>query len=157
MLSARRKQRQAVQSQYYNRGARKLQPLETGDRVHIRTKSKTWKPATVLKKENTPRSYAVRTNDRGEYCRNRRFLVKTPSGSLQQPDVSRVQERDNVGGKQVDSERTAPSTSAETTGDERIQEAADGLCKTRFGRSVKPPERLDLSTVLFMSIQKLRI
>ena len=48
-------------------------------------------------------------------------------------------------------EDTAPSTSTETTGNARLQKAANLPYKIRSGRSVKPPKRLGLETVSFMS------
>ena len=53
MANERRSLKQASQRYYCNKGAKQLQPLETGDQVYIQTKSRTWKPATVLQKENT--------------------------------------------------------------------------------------------------------
>ena len=48
-------------------------------------------------------------------------------------------------------EDTAPSTSTETTGNARLQKAANLPYKIRSGRTVKPPKTLGLETVSFMS------
>ena len=92
MANERRSLKQASQRYYYNKGTKQLQPLETRDLVYNQTKSRTWKPATVLQKENTPRSYTVRTNDGGQYRWKRRFLLKANNKSLQKPDSSSDQE-----------------------------------------------------------------
>ena len=60
-------QNQATQSHYYNQGARDLEPLAKGEGVHIQTKTGNWKPATVLSRHNTPRSYTVRTETGATY------------------------------------------------------------------------------------------
>ena len=92
MANERHSLKQASQRYYYNKGTKQLQILETGDQVYIQTKSRTWKPATVLQKENTPRSYTLCMNDGGQYSRNRRFLLKANKRTLQKPAFSRDQE-----------------------------------------------------------------
>ena len=86
MANERRSLNQASKRYYGNKGTKQLQPLETGDQVYIQTKSRTWKLVTVLQRENTPRRYIVRTNDGGQYKRNRRFLQKASNKSLQEPE-----------------------------------------------------------------------
>ena len=69
---------------------------------------------------------------------------------MQQADLPSVQEQhdgektNQVANEHANREETAPSTSTETTGNARLQEAAKFSYKTRSGRTVKPPERLDL-------------
>lgn len=108
-----------------------------------KVRSKIWKPATVLKKEDTPRSYTTRTNEGVEYRRNRRFLINTPSGSEKQPDLPSVQEQHDdektkqVANEHANREETTPSTSTETTGYARLQEAANFPYKTCSCGTVK--------------------
>ena len=67
---------------YYNRGAKELDELHPGDRVHIQPqrsqlgKKKEWTPAKVEEKVDI-RSYQVRTEDGRVYRRNRRHLRRT--------------------------------------------------------------------------------
>ena len=68
-----RQLRQERQKKYYNRNAKPLKPLMANEHVHMR-KEKQWIPATVLYETDEPRSYVVRTEEGGEYRRNRRDL-----------------------------------------------------------------------------------
>ena len=81
-------QKQATQRHYHNQGARKLEPLANGEEVQIQTKSGNWKPATVLGKHSTPRSYTVRTKDESEYRRNRRHLLKSRAPQYTNEEIS---------------------------------------------------------------------
>ena len=66
---------QQKQKFYFDRGAKSLPPLRTGDAVRVKTPNG-WKPATVTKLANTPRS-AIVTSDGTLYRRNRRDMIKT--------------------------------------------------------------------------------
>ena len=70
---------QTNQATFYNRQAKALPPLTTGDHVHVQKEGK-WDPAIFTQKHNE-RSYTVKTND-GEYKRKRVHLTR----SLKQPD-----------------------------------------------------------------------
>ena len=97
-------QRQATQRHYYNEGGKELKPLAKGEEAHIQTKSRNWKPATVLGQPRTPRSYSVRTKDGSEYRRNRRHFLKS---------------------------RTPQYTNAETSGDDDKPEASTTFSEDR--------------------------
>ena len=81
-----RKNEQAKQKRYYDRSAHPLSPMKSGDQVRIRQHN-LWKPAVVLKPADSQRSYTVRTDEGGEYRRNRRHLRKsvTPSNTALMP------------------------------------------------------------------------
>ena len=146
-----RKRSQATQQHYYNRGAKELAPLESGDRVRIQTKLKTWKLAAVVKKEDRTRSYTVRTDDGGEYRRNRRFLMEAHDRPLQQLNCQEAQREQcnttataHVAEEHSDRVETAPSCSGESTAEIHMRSTSNSPCMTRSSRVVRPPEKLDL-------------
>jgi len=63
----------ATQERYYNRGARPRPQVQVHDNVRMR-QGTSWVPATVTAVADTPRSYHVRTDNGGEYRRNRRDI-----------------------------------------------------------------------------------
>ena len=76
--------RAAIQRQYYNRNAKILKPLNTGDTVRVRKPGqKTWTPAVVTRVADAPRSYVVNSVVTS-YRRNRRDLIKTAEAKHQQ-------------------------------------------------------------------------
>lgn len=90
------KERQSRQKQQYDKTAKSLPTLHKDDKVYISDKGK-WRPATVVKHTDTPRSYLVQT-DSGTYRRNRRDLLKvsTKSDSENTPIKNTAQpERNN--------------------------------------------------------------
>ena len=68
--------RQKTQEKYYNRSAKDLQPLDIGDSIRYRV-GKTWEPAIVMDKHETPRSYIVSNEYGNTLRRNRYHLQKT--------------------------------------------------------------------------------
>ena len=60
---------------YYNKSAKDLPSLKTGDTVHIQLvpNVRRWIPATVVETLSTG-SYKVKTIKRGIYVRNRKFI-----------------------------------------------------------------------------------
>ena len=149
VANKRRSLKQASQRYYYNKSAKQLKPLENGDQVYIQTKSKTWKPATVLKKEN--RSYTVSTNDGGQYRRNRRFLLKANKKSSQKSQIpSEIKShatqwmlRKWPKSVQTEQEPT-PASIAGPTLVAQTQDTDNPPFRTHSGGVVKPPLRLDL-------------
>ena len=86
--------RQGKQVSLYNRGAKDLPPLETGDKVFMEPKPgrSSWNPAVVTESLGN-RSYNVRTTTGAVYRRNRRHLRYCPgnetrSGSTQSQEGS---------------------------------------------------------------------
>ena len=79
--------RSEIQQQYYNRNAKVLKPLNTGDTVRVRKPGqKTWTSAVVTRVTEAPRSY-VDDAEGTSYRRNRRDLIKTTEATNQQPDL----------------------------------------------------------------------
>ncbi len=68
-------ERHQDQAQYYNRSAKRLPPVTTGDVVRMKTKDG-WTPAVVTGHADKPRSYTVNKQGR-QYRRNRRDLLLT--------------------------------------------------------------------------------
>ena len=66
------------QKSYYDRNAKPLVPLETGDSARMQTQMGTWKPGVIINKTND-RSFTLKTNDGSEYRRSRRhFQTRGP-------------------------------------------------------------------------------
>jgi hypothetical protein len=157
-------QRQIVQKKDYDRGTRLLKPLEVGDTVRVRS-GKTWEPALVTGKYDTPRSYDV-TTDLGQHLRrNRSHLLATP-GMPYEMNVSNPEadETDNNHHQSTDDPSPAgqqsPSTNRfkeninqEHTSSQDMPNSSPvtcapggggqpaGISRTRYGRIVKPPVR----------------
>ena len=64
-----------IQKQNYDKTAKPLKPLKTGQSIRVQMKGK-WLPAVILEKHEN-RSYSVQTQNGGIYRRNRRFLLPT--------------------------------------------------------------------------------
>ena len=153
------KQRQENMVQLYNQRAKNLRPLTETETVRVRENSK-WKPALVLQKHDAPRSYVVQTEGGSLLRRNRRDLLKVPPGSTafrpappptkelivvesemptpkKAPPVQRGKSpvRVNRHTEQAPLKGNAPTV---------IQAPNVVVKQTRFGRTSKPPKKLDL-------------
>ena len=79
--------RAEIQQQYYNRNAKVLKPLNTGETVRVRKPGqKTWTPAVVTRVTEAPRLYVV-DSEGTSYRRNRGDLIKTTEATNQQQDL----------------------------------------------------------------------
>ena len=127
-VTSRRHQLQQTQKKHYDKSARHLQPLKPGDSINVQLFPKdNWKPAKVINHRDTPRSYTVETEDGGTYCRNRRFLrprATTPTTPPDTVETAEPEQRDDT---------AVP-----------LRNSSPGSYRTRSGRNVKPPRRLDL-------------
>ena len=72
-----RKHKQSQQKRQYDKTARILPTLATGDTVRMRQPNGRWRPAVVVRKHISPRSYILCTKDGQQYCQNRRHICKT--------------------------------------------------------------------------------
>ena len=68
------KQRQQVQKSQYDKGTKPLSELKPGDTVRYQV-NKSWKPAIVVSKHDSPRSYNIRTQQ-GTILRRNRYHLK---------------------------------------------------------------------------------
>ena len=132
VVQERLQQYKEQQARYYNRTAKRLQPLESGDVVRVLSKDGFRKKGVIVRKDQHPRSYVVETGNR-EYRRNRRQIIKVDEPP---PESISVEEPETQG--------------EEITGGPQIQDAQDAqssetnIQRTRSGRIVKPPNRLNL-------------
>ena len=110
---------QKSQKLYFDRGAKSLPPVTTGDTVQMKTKND-WKPATVTKLAHTPRSVIVNSNGT-PYRRNRRDIIKTPEVTSPKGDRGITQSRG--------SDRTIIKTPE--------------VVRTRYGRTIRAPRQDD--------------
>jgi len=118
------KQRQA---ENYNKRHRAsvLPDLNPGDKVWIPDKSS---PAVVIQKSPQPRSYVVKT-EQSLLRRNRRHLVPNPKEEIEET---------------VTSSPTGNDHRNKDTGTPQDINTPCSVVKTRSGRTVVPPTRLDL-------------
>ncbi|XP_037504970.1 uncharacterized protein LOC119381052 [Rhipicephalus sanguineus] len=138
------------QTDDYNRhhGARDLPPLQTGQRVWVRPDQV---QATVLSPGQRPRSYVVETDQGGVLQRNRRHLVPfVPSASSGESLPTAAQEPSPL--QQVPLQEPQPANSVEPAVPQgqplqhspAARDRSDGGTRTRYGRRVVPPRRLNL-------------
>lgn len=119
---------QKQQKRYYNRSAKPLSALHTGQNIRFQENGH-WKPAVVVRTADTARSYHIQTPDGAEYRRNRRHLLDTKEVPITRTDVNT-----DVQGASDSAQHPAPTPPA--------PKAATYL--TRSGREVRPRDILDL-------------
>ena len=162
-------QKQHKSKSNYDRSAKRLKPLTTGEQIRIQQGNR-WKPAVVTKQVND-RSYIVNTDDGGSYRRNRRHLLKTnESPSLPSNSYPDHTEQISVKGsgdlkqnlgkspvKTLNKMETFSTPRLYSRQQQQEQVAKNGHAKeisnfsdqsspyiTRSGRQVIAPKRLDL-------------
>ncbi|GBM93278.1 hypothetical protein AVEN_168044-1 [Araneus ventricosus] len=117
----RLKDRRALLKSY----RRRLPELQPGSSVFVQNRVRQWEPAEVLRQNEIPRSYRIRTYN-GEIRRNTR-PESTTTGRPQEP---------------VDEPTSNFQSSQESSSEEPISRSPDkGPYRTRYGRVVKPPSR----------------
>ena len=123
--------RQKMKADYDSRHrARELPPLEPGDEVLIKDTKQ--EGVVVQPAENAPHSHVIATPT-GKLRRNRRHLNKLPTDST--PTTTTPSTNDSVS-------PTPPSTEV-TINSPTHTEDRPGVARTRSGRVVKRPERLN--------------
>ncbi|CAM1323558.1 Uncharacterised protein r2_g3205 [Pycnogonum litorale] len=106
--------RQQTQKIYYDRSAKDLPELSSGDDINIRLDDE-WNMGKVIDQTENPRSYIVKDEGGSTYRRNRIDL------------------RPQITTREVPEERREiPSTTQE-----------DDVIRTRSGRASRPPDRLN--------------
>lgn len=110
-----------------------------------------WKRGTMVDKAETPRSFWIKTDDGGEYRRNRRMLInseESPSNSDEPWDdfqsVSQPAARCDTATTTLT--LTMPSTTVDTTTNASTNTTSDtisrsGLQSTSRGRIIRKPAR----------------
>ena len=142
--------KQETQARYYNRSAKDLPKLTTGDVVRMKptkTSTKIWKKATVVRKMDN-RSYIVETPEGTTYRRNRYHIRKT----AEQPPTSEPIEEIEVTTQEDEeqSEPVAEATSSSSIPSDPVVPATSALPmqsqspnSTRPQRQRKPPAYLE--------------
>lgn len=111
--------KQEKQRQYYNRGVKDLPELKTGNDVRVQ-RGQQWYPGVICNKlDNKPRTYNIKMDNGSVLERNRKYISPQPKTSLF-PLCTNFE--NNI-------EATSPKFNRNVT---------------RYGRIVKPPERLKL-------------
>ena len=133
--------REQTKLNYDNRRrARPLQPLEEGDRVHVKN-LKT--DGNIVQSALFPRSYIVDT-PRGTIRRNRRHLVKLhqPSSADDTPVHQPISADDTPVPREICRENTGKNNNSMPV--QTHETLPEGATLTRSGRISKPPERLQI-------------
>ena len=117
--------RQMRQKTIYDRSARALPKLRTGDETNVRTPDGTWSRPMVVRAEVAPRSFLV-GDEQGTLIRNRRHL--------QGPPRRVAEDRQRVSRTAVCGRQTSVNNAQRRTGDKRVV--------TQSGRVSRRPDRL---------------
>ena len=145
---------QQKQKTHYDQHAKSLPQIQKGDRIRIRIRMKgLWKPGIAVDKTETPRLFRIRTDDGGEYRRNRRMIIKSEESpyssgepwddfqSAPQPtprdDTATTALKPTVPSKIVN---ITPETSTDTTSDTTSRSKQQ---ITSSGRVVRKPARFN--------------
>ncbi|XP_054259016.1 uncharacterized protein K02A2.6 isoform X1 [Macrosteles quadrilineatus] len=162
--------RQEKQKMYYDRKSRPMRPLNNNENILMKHKNQ-WVHGKVIKSRNEPRSYIVKSNmsDRA-YVKNRYHirpfpgLSQNPNRTLYKDDsqpkpvpvktspVKLPDTRSPVSPRSIigSPTRTSPSPVGNLTSPNRDRQvtspnqSTDMAYKTRSGRVVKAPQRIDL-------------
>jgi hypothetical protein len=156
------RQEKKRQKYYYDTksGAKDLPPLQSGDEVRMAPLpgSNSWLPATVLKHHETPRSYTVTCGGRS-YRRNRRHLrqstraanagvVKEGTSDCDWPQPQYLSTKQSQMRPQPDVPTPSSSNSSQqgelVHGSSPTVQAEPEQCRTRSGRLITAPKKLDL-------------
>lgn len=134
LVTQQRQHLQKKQSQYYNRSAHPLTPLKIQDPVYVQVnKGDDWRPATIAK-QDSHRSYTVKTPEGSMFRRNRRHLRGTPpstspSGLEKPPTPQKTAHTDAPPPAEILNQQPDPGNHVTTT---------------RSGRLIRPPDRMDM-------------
>ena len=136
-----RKQMQQRPVKYYNK---ELKPFKSGDKVRVKQKDGKWKKAVASKLDRTPRSYHVRTENGGIYRRNHRVLreSKEHEFTVSYPDLDISVNREHKELKQA-TQRQGHTPDIQSAG-EKLPSTDQQYYHSRSGRTVKPPDKLNL-------------
>ena len=136
--------------QQYNQHTRSLKELHRAQSVRVQDHvTKKLEPAIVKQKVGEPRSYLVTTKSGAEYRRNRRH-IRTTGETFRLPD--RCHSDENTDGEHEAVNPAEPVTCEEQSQGNESSHVVGQACayigdapyKTRAGRSVQPPNRLDV-------------
>ena len=118
------------QVKYYNRTAKKLQPLNV---VRVQSKDGFIKKGVVVREAKHPRSHKIESGNR-EYRRSHRQIIKVD----EPPEFIEIEEPEET-------QQTQREEISERENSQEDQDVPDeAIKKTRSGRVVRPPNRLNL-------------
>lgn len=129
--------RQQVQKlQHDRKSTRELQSLRPGQAVAVyNPRSKEWNPAKLTKECDEPRSYIVKTPSGSELRRNRVHLKPCTESN---PQVSAP------GPTQIPAETPRQPSASQQPATPTASDTSGASVQTRSGRTVRPPQRLNL-------------
>ena len=126
----------------YNKGARDLPQLETGDVIRMGEKS--WEKKGVVEGRVNDRSYRVRTEDGGQYRRNRRDLLKVGEKYRPRPVVeTELNERVRIEEKVDEAMEALKRQVAEMEKELDLEEEVEPVEQTPealVGQGAEPPQ-----------------
>ena len=142
--------------QHYNMSSRKLPPLKVGESVHVQ-REKNWEPAKLISQFND-HLFNIQTPDGAIYRRNSKYLNKTPTQTLSQPEsISKVQQAEPRQTRSQTALSTAPKSQPEpifppepenvaikipgNIQDVKSQLPPPTCNKTRSGREIRPNKK----------------
>lgn len=136
------------QKQYADRGAREYPKFPDGSRVRVKDQHGNWCTGDVVDMA-TDRSYNVKLDDGREVRRNGKFMaptkVKISMGPPDEPEPpSHVRSNDDYPMSETVEDLASPLSSSYETAEEVTPPPPDGMVRTRYGRVVRPPVRLNL-------------
>ena len=129
--------RQERQKYYHDFSSKPLPLLSVGDKVTVK-ENKTWKPATITGKANSPRSYLVTTPEGQTYRRNRTHLRRSSAQSYQDDDDAPQANKGNSGNRDPQESEANQDNLPDTVAAESVP---DTQSLRRSTRSVTRPER----------------
>lgn len=119
------RKRQELSKKYYDRGSRKVEGFCPGEEVVFqKSPGSSWTPGAIKEVLDRPRSYRLVAEDGGVVERNQRHIL--PAGREERGDEEDAVQGAGDGGGREEDPRTP------------------GIYRTRSGRAVRPPTRLNL-------------
>lgn len=137
--------RQNVHMRYYNRSAKDLNSLKTGEQVLVkRNYNHPLQPASVKNTCERPRSYKLEFSDGSILDRNRRHIYKAPSHQAiveynMEPESHQNTLPDENFHIPKDGDQAVSNTSMIQNGNNSSSVPDSSMIKTRASRVVKPP------------------
>ena len=132
---------------YFDKGARRLPPLEIGETVRLQPQNKNeiWRKASIVKKV-TERSYLVKTAEGHMFRRNRKFLRATGEAADEvqsQPWLLTEADEDSNLSEEQQSTQEVQGVEQESSEDQSEDQTTAGTeTVTSKGRVIRLPERL---------------
>lgn len=151
------KEKQKKQKYYYDKNAKVLPEIEINKNVYVKSRTKNI-PGKILNKTDRPRSYNIKMFDTGrEIERNRKDIINRNTNEifykksyLYNNESSEDESDSNIDNNSIPSSIQGRKSDGLTCSMSNVSEdintpGPSGLksYKTRFGRHVKPPERLN--------------